>query len=168
MTKVVYSGSFDPITLGHIDILKRALKMFDEVIIAIGVNSKKSPLFSGVQRLELFRKAIADDAELRPNVNRIQIKQTSGLLADFAKAEGADAIVRGVRSTSEFEAETTMGLLNRQLSGIETVLLIADPALSAVSSSAVKEIAAFGGPVAGMVPKVVAQAMVTLPHGATN
>lgn len=159
MTVAVYSGSFDPITLGHLDVVRRALKVFDEIVFAIGVNQKKTPMFTGEERTALLNQAIREDEVLRAQAGRIQIKQTSGLLADFAQTVEANAIIRGVRSAGEFESETTMGLLNRQLTGIETVLLIADPTLSHISSSAVKEIAAFGGSVEGMVPEVVVDAI---------
>jgi len=163
MSKVVYSGSFDPITLGHLDVVRRALKVFDEVVIAIGINGKKSPMFSPAQRIELWQQAIDDDSTLRVEKDRITIGQTTGLIAEYAQASKADALIRGVRSPSEFEAETTMALLNRQLTGLETVLLVADPNLGHISSSAVKEIVAFGGDITGMVPPAVAHALAKLP-----
>ena len=159
MTRAVYSGSFDPMTLGHLDIVRRAVKFFDGVIIAIGVNEKKTPKFDVAQRIALWQQAIHDDPELNAAKDRIIIGQTNGLIAEFAKANNATAIVRGVRTAADFESETTMALLNKQLTGVETVLLIADPNLGHISSSAVKEIVAFGGDVSGMVPDAVARAL---------
>jgi len=159
MTIGVYSGSFDPVTLGHLDIVRRSLKVFDKVIIAIGVNPNKLAMFPGEERAKLFAGAITNDPELQHQASRVQIKQTGRLLAEFAKAENANAIIRGVRTTGEYESEMLMGQLNKQLTGIETVFLVADPKLGAVSSSAVKEIAAFGGQIQSLVPANVALAM---------
>jgi len=162
MTTAVISGSFDPPTLGHIDLILRALRIFDKVIVAIGVNSRKIPMFPASDRVGLLEQALqqeldGDDPELWDA--KFEVQTTDKLLAEFAESVDADAIVRGVRTVAEYEAEMNMALLNRQLTGIETVLLFADPGLSFVSSSAVKEIAAFGGSVVGFVPSVVAQAM---------
>jgi len=157
MAIAVLPGSFDPPTLGHLDLVRRSLSIFDEVVIAIGVNSAKKPLFTMAQRIQLLQQALR--TELADAANRVRIESTDQLLAEFARTVKAQAIVRGVRTVAEYEAEMTMSLLNRQLTGIETVLLIANPSLSYVSSSAVKEIAAFGGSLTGLVPPVVAQAM---------
>jgi pantetheine-phosphate adenylyltransferase len=159
MTVAVYSGSFDPITLGHLDVIKRGLTVFDEVVIVIGVNPNKQSMFSAQERAALINSAIAESAYLNTNQSRLSIVVAEQLLAQVAKELQADAIVRGVRTASEFEAEQTMALLNRQLSGIETVLLIADPKYGHISSSGVKEIASFGGDVTGMVPDAVSQAL---------
>jgi len=170
MTRAVYSGSFDPVTYGHLDIIARSVEVFDAVMVAVAINSRKTPLFTAAERVDLLQKAIAASAAKGywegtnrkfPSevAERITVTTTTGLLAEFAKSVGANAIVRGVRTTGEFEAEMSMALLNRQLAGIETVMLIADPNLGHISSSAVKEIAHFGGDVTGFVPPVVAEAM---------
>ena len=159
MTLAIYSGSFDPPTLGHLDIIRRSLKIFDSLIIAIGVNHEKRSMFSGTEREQLLAGAIADDDELASLSSRIQIIQTDKLLAEFANEQQANAIIRGARSVGEFEAENTMALLNLQLTGIETVLIPANPALSYISSSRIKEIAAFGGDISPFVPPSVADAI---------
>jgi len=166
MTVAIYSGSFDPITFGHLDVIKRALTVFNKVLIVIGVNPNKQTLFSAQERADLISSALSESADLYSQQNRLPIFSTELLLTQVAKELRADAIVRGVRTASEFESEQTMALLNRQLSGIETVLLIADPKYGHISSSAVKEIASFGGDVSGMVPDVVAQALP--PAGCAN
>lgn len=159
MAKAVYTGSFDPPTLGHVDIIRRALGIFDELHILVSVNPNKKPLFSDAERVELLKEIISNDPELRDSAHgRVQIVKWPGLVVSYTEEFGG-VIVRGVRSASEFEAESTMALLNKQLTGVETVLLIADPTLGHISSSMVKEIASFGGSVQGMVPDLVAAAM---------
>lgn len=159
MTLAVFSGSFDPPTNGHLDVLRRALKIFDKVVVAIGVNPQKQSMFTAAERAALFHQAIRDDAGLNASASNIEISLTTGLLAQFATEKKANAIIRGVRTVAEYESEMNMALLNRDLTGIETVLLFAEPKLSYVSSSAVKEIAAFGGVVTPFVPEVVANAV---------
>ena len=148
----VCPGSFDPITLGHVDVVKRALSLFDEVIVAVANNPSKSHFLDSDQRVMLARQALA-------GVAGVTVEPVTGLLADFCMERGARAIVKGLRGTADFEAELSMSLLNRHLSGIETVFIMGDPALNHVASSLVKEIARYGGDVTGLVPDAVARTL---------
>ncbi|XCB30207.1 pantetheine-phosphate adenylyltransferase [Arcanobacterium hippocoleae] len=152
MKLAICPGSFDPITFGHIDVIERAANLFDEVIVAVAMNSQKNYLFQNNERVQLAREALMH----LPNV---QVELVSGLIADFAKARNAGAIVKGLRGSADFSNEETMALLNRNLSGIETIFLLSDSALSHVASSYVKEIAAYNGPIDKLVPKNVAAAI---------
>jgi len=153
MTIAIYAGSFDPITLGHVDIVERALTIFDIVIIGIARNAGKNALFSVPQRIELATAVFASYG------SRVQVKEVPGLLANFALKQHADALVRGVRNSKDYESEQPMAILNRQLCGLETVLIVGDPALSHISSSAVKELAGYGVDVTEMVPEPVVMAL---------
>ncbi|HET7292957.1 MAG TPA: pantetheine-phosphate adenylyltransferase [Vicinamibacteria bacterium] len=145
----VFPGSFDPITNGHIDIVNRALEVFDEVIIAILVNAEKKPLFSAAERLELIREAFRRDPRVRGDT-------FSGLLVDYAMRVGASVIIRGLRAISDFEYEFQMALMNRRLNPrIETVFLMAPEGFSYLSSRLVKEVFDLGGDVRSLVPPVV-------------
>jgi pantetheine-phosphate adenylyltransferase len=145
----VFPGSFDPITNGHIDIVDRALKVFDEVIISILVNADKKPLFSAEERLGLIRDAFRGEQRVRGDT-------FSGLLVDYAMRVGASVIIRGLRAISDFEYEFQMALMNRRLNPrIETVFLMAPEGFSYLSSRLVKEVFDLGGDVRGLVPPVV-------------
>jgi len=145
----VFPGSFDPITNGHIDIVDRALKVFDEVIISILVNAEKKPLFSVEERLALIRDAFRGEKRVRGDT-------FSGLLVDYAMRVGASVIIRGLRAISDFEYEFQMALMNRRLNPrIETVFLMAPEGFSYLSSRLVKEVFDLGGDVRGLVPPVV-------------
>ncbi len=145
----VFPGSFDPITNGHIDIVDRALRVFDEVIIAILVNREKKPLFSAEERMELIREAFRGEKRVRGDT-------FSGLLVDYAMRVGASVIIRGLRAISDFEYEFQMALMNRRLNPrIETVFLMAPEGFSYLSSRLVKEVFDLGGDVRGLVPPVV-------------
>ncbi|HJS57699.1 MAG TPA: pantetheine-phosphate adenylyltransferase [Vicinamibacteria bacterium] len=145
----VFPGSFDPITNGHIDIVDRALKVFDEVIISILVNAEKKPLFSPEERLGLIRDAFRGEKRVRGDT-------FSGLLVDYAMRIGASVIIRGLRAISDFEYEFQMALMNRRLNPrIETVFLMAPEGFSYLSSRLVKEVFDLGGDVRGLVPPVV-------------
>ncbi|MCB9557241.1 MAG: pantetheine-phosphate adenylyltransferase [Deltaproteobacteria bacterium] len=154
MTKLaVYPGSFDPVTNGHLDILKRALNVFDRVVVGVAVNISKSGLFSPDERVALLREAIGDDA-------RIEVESFTGLLVDYLKARGAKSIVRGLRAVADFEYEFQLAAMNRRLeAAIDTVFLMTDERHFYVSSSLVKEIARFGRDVGGFVPPCVARAL---------
>jgi pantetheine-phosphate adenylyltransferase len=142
-------GSFDPVTLGHLDIIERSARHFDEVIIAVIRNPQKAQsLFSLEERQEMLKEAL-------PHVGNVRIEFFKGLLVEFAKEHGADAIVRGLRAVSDFDYELQMAQMNQKLSGIDTFFLSTSPQYSFLSSSLVREIARFGGDVSAMVPKHV-------------
>ncbi len=150
----LYPGSFDPITYGHIDIVRRAAALFDSVVVAIALNSAKRPLFSLEERIQMLVEVLSDF----PNV---QIGSYEGLTVRYAEMQGAQAIIRGLRAVSDFESEFTMALTNKKLApNIETVFLMTEAQYSFISSSAVKEVASFGGCVRGMVPRVVEERLV--------
>jgi pantetheine-phosphate adenylyltransferase len=145
----VYPGSFDPITNGHVDIIERGLKVFDEVIIAILVNVDKKPLFTIEERVRLIRATYKGNP-------RVRVDTFSGLLVDYAEKVGASVIVRGLRAISDFEYEFQMALMNRRLDPrIETVFMAPAEGYSYVSSRLVKEVFQLGGPVSELVPPVV-------------
>jgi pantetheine-phosphate adenylyltransferase len=144
----VYPGSFDPITNGHIDIITRGLRMFDELIILIAYNPNKAGLFTVQERMELVRGVIADE--------RVKVDCSAGLLVDYVKTLGANVILRGLRAVSDFEYEFQMALINRRLNrDIETVFLMTGYQWFYTSSNLIKEAAGLGGSVQGLVPDVV-------------
>lgn len=142
----VYPGSFDPLTLGHVDVIERAASLFDKLIVSVGVNSSKAPLLSVQERIKAARESLVH----LPNV---EVDQFSGLVMEYAKAKGAHTIVRGLRATADFEYEFQMATVNRKLSdGLETVFLMTKWEHSFLSSSMVKELARLGGKFESMVP----------------
>jgi pantetheine-phosphate adenylyltransferase len=142
-------GSFDPVTLGHIDIIERSARHFDEVIVAVIRNPQKTQsLFSLEERQEMLKEALA-------HLSNVKIEFFYGLLVDFAKEHGAEAIVKGLRAVSDFDYELQMAQMNQRLSSIDTFFISTSPQHSFLSSSLVKEVARFGGDVSGMVPKHV-------------
>jgi len=146
---VVYPGTFDPITNGHVDLIIRALKLFDKVIVAIPEEvCHKNPLFSVEERLEIIKEIFKDN-------EKVEIKTFKGLLIDFVKDVGAVAIIRGLRAVSDFEYELQMALMNSHLSSVETIFFMSSEENMFVSSSIVKEVAKFGGDVSNKVPKIV-------------
>ena len=147
--KACYPGTFDPITKGHLDIIERASRMFDEVVILIMRNPNKKCLFSEAER----RQMIADCVASLPNADRISVEIGSGLTVEYAKSIGASAIIRGIRAVSDYEYELLQATANMYLNDrIETMLLIARPEYSFLSSSVVKEIGVNRGDISGMVP----------------
>ncbi len=149
----VYPGSFDPITNGHVDIIRRGLRVFDNLIILIAYNPGKSSLFTVEERIELINSVIGNDP-------RIRIDSFSGLLVDYVKKENAQVILRGLRAVSDFEYEFQMALINRRLDrDIETVFLMTGYKWFYTSSQLVKEAASHGGSVRGLVPDIVLQAL---------
>jgi pantetheine-phosphate adenylyltransferase len=147
--KAIYPGSFDPVTLGHLDIIQRAERLVDHLVVAVLHNPAKQPAFSVETRVEMLRELVAP----YPNV---EILSFHGLLVDFAKAQGAQCIVRGVRAFSDFEYEFQMALMNRKLApDLETLFLMPKEKYSAVSSRLVREIGAFGGDLHELVPEVL-------------
>ena len=141
----LFPGSFDPFTKGHADIVTRALALFDEVIIGVGYNEQKPGWMPIEERVEKIRQIYAEEP-------RIKVESYKGLTADFAKEKGISAIVRGVRTASDFEYELQMADVNKQLTGIETVLLPASPQLASLSSSVVRELAHFGQDISAFLP----------------
>jgi pantetheine-phosphate adenylyltransferase len=147
----VYPGTFDPPTLGHMDIIGRAASLFDRLVVGVFTNASKSPLFGIDERLALMTR------ETSGLSGRIEVRAASGLLVDFAASVGAVAIVRGLRNASDFDYEAQMAGINGQLSpDIETVFLVAEPRLQPISSTLVKEIARSGGSIASFVTPAVA------------
>ncbi|MBP1751601.1 MAG: pantetheine-phosphate adenylyltransferase [Geobacteraceae bacterium] len=149
----VYPGSFDPITFGHLDIINRALKIFDEVIIAVSRNERKSPMFSVNERVDLIKSVVGD-------IPRAKVDTFDGLLVDYVRTRKAQAIIRGLRAISDFEYELQMAQTNRSISkDVETVFLMTSVFYSFLSSSIVKEVSSMNGPVDGLVPLVVKKAL---------
>ncbi|MDR3116597.1 MAG: pantetheine-phosphate adenylyltransferase [Bifidobacteriaceae bacterium] len=159
---VVYPGSFDPITLGHIDIIKRISNKFDQVIILVANNENKKTVFSLDERLNLIKQSLKESGvRTKKNTEKsnIRIEKHSGLLVDFVKQEDCDFIIRGLRRASDFDIEYDMARLNKHISGVETLLVSADPKFTHIASSYVKEIAKYGGDISGLVPEIVAQSI---------
>lgn len=149
MRRVVYPGSFDPITNGHLDIIKRASEIFDEVVVAVLVNPDKKGLFDINDRVNLIEKTTSDIANVR-------VESFTGLLIDFMNKVEANIIVKGLRAISDFEYEFQMALLNTKLdSNIETVFLMTSEKYSYISSSSIKQIAMFGGNITDFVPEII-------------
>jgi pantetheine-phosphate adenylyltransferase len=131
--KAIFPGTFDPFTIGHYSVVKRALTFMDEVIIGIGVNEKKKTYFPIEKRVEMIRRLFADEP-------RIQVAAYDGLTVDFAREQGAGFIIRGIRTVHDFEYEETIADVNRKLAGVETILLFTEPELTSVSSTIVREL----------------------------
>lgn len=150
---VIYPGTFDPVTFGHLDVIERATKLFDQVIVAITTNTRKEPLFSLEERLALAKKATAQ-------IKKAKVEHFSGLLVDYAKKKKARVIIRGLRELSDFEAEFQQATVNRKLSPeIETVFIITNPKYFYLNSTMVKEIASMHGKLDCFVPREVKQAL---------
>jgi pantetheine-phosphate adenylyltransferase len=148
----VYPGTFDPITLGHLDIIRRATKLVDRLVVGVTTNPSKEPMFSVEERLEMVRRETAEIAD-----GKIQVVDFDSLLMDFAEREGASMIIRGLRAVGDFEYEFQMGGMNQQLNNrIETVFLMADVSLQPIASRLVKEIARYGGSIDKFVTPAVA------------
>ena len=143
--KCLFPGSFDPFTLGHKSIVDRVLPMADEVVIAIGMNAGKKSMFSLEERMAQIQKVYANEP-------RVKVASYEGLTTDFAESIGATVMVRGVRTAQDFEFERTLADVNRQLTGIETILLITEPQYSAISSSVVRELLSYGKDVKDFLP----------------
>lgn len=142
----VYPGSFDPVTIGHLDIIHRAAAIFDKVCVVVMINPHKKPVFTPAERVDMIRRTMGD----LPNV---EVESSDGLLTSFAEEKGAGVIVKGLRAVSDYEYEFQMALVNRRLSpGIETVFLSAGAENMFLSSSVVKQIAQFGGDISCFVP----------------
>ena len=151
--RAIYPGSFDPVTNGHLDVIDRARKLFDEVIVAVAHNDQKHPLFTLEERLELLQSTVG-------KMKNVEIAPLDGLLVDFAVARKATAVIRGLRAISDFEFEFQMALMNRKLEArVETIFLMPKEEYTYLSSRIVKEIARLGGEVTDFVPARVARAL---------
>ena len=148
MRRAVCPGSFDPVTHGHVDIVRRAAGLFDEVVVAVGVNRSKNRLFTPEERMEMLAEACAD-------LPQVRVAGFTGLLTTFCQEQGAHAVVKGLRAGSDFDYELQMAQMNSALTGIETVFLPTTPAYSFLASSLVKEVATLGGDVSALVPPSV-------------
>jgi pantetheine-phosphate adenylyltransferase len=153
VTLAVYPGTFDPITNGHVDILRRSLKIFDLVVVALAENVRKAPLFSSDERRKLIGDALGQD-------KRLEVDAFQGLLADYCRRRGANVVIRGLRALADFEYEFQSAHMNRRLApDVETLFLMTGEESFYVSSSLVKEVALMGGDVSGLVPAGVAAAL---------
>jgi len=153
VTLAVYPGTFDPITNGHVDILRRSLKIFDRVVVALAENVRKAPLFTSDERRKLIADAVKEDG-------RLEIDAFQGLLADYCRRRGANVVIRGLRALADFEYEFQSAHMNRRLApDVETLFLMTGEESFYVSSSLVKEVALMGGDVSGLVPAGVAAAL---------
>ena len=146
--RAVCPGSFDPVTNGHLDIVERAASLFDEVVVAVGVNASKNRLFSAEERIAMLEEACA-------GWDNVRVDGFTGLLTDFCLAHEVHAIVKGLRAVSDFDYELQMAQMNSSLAPIETVFVPTSPEWSFLASSLVKEVATFGGDVSGLVPDFV-------------
>jgi pantetheine-phosphate adenylyltransferase len=145
---VLCPGTFDPATNGHLDIIERASRRFDAVVVGVLDNPAKQPLFSAEERVQMLKEATGGLAN-------VSVAAFSGLLVEAARSVGADAVVKGLRAVTDFETEIQMAQMNRALAGVETLFMTTSPAWSFLSSSLVKEVARFGGDVSGLVPPAV-------------
>ncbi|OLT53947.1 pantetheine-phosphate adenylyltransferase [Cellulosimicrobium sp. CUA-896] len=154
MTTAVCPGSFDPITLGHLDIVARARALFDDVVVGVARNASKNALLGVDERVRLARQAVE-----HAGLDGVRVEVVPGLLVDFCREVGATAVVKGLRGGADFDAELPMALMNRHLAAVETVFVAGDSALQHVASSLVKDIARHGGPVDDLVPPGVGEAV---------
>lgn len=153
MRTAIYAGSFDPMTRGHEDLIRRTLGFVDRLVVGVAQNSSKQPMFSVAERVDLMRTTLDGEP-------RVQVKSFEGLLVDFARNEGANLLIRGLRAVSDFEYEYQMALMNRHLSpNLETVFMVPSIDTTYISASLVREVARLGGDVSTLVHPAVAQAM---------
>ena len=153
----VYPGSFDPITLGHVDIIERAASLFDELEVLVVHNPEKAPRFSSSERVELVKASLAEAGIKNSNIRVTEL--SSGLLVDYLRDVDAKVLLKGFRNNVDLDYELPMAKVNRDLSGIETIFIAADPQYGLVASSLVRQVAELGGPVEKYVSKVVAKAL---------
>jgi pantetheine-phosphate adenylyltransferase len=157
MRRAACPGSFDPVTLGHLDIIGRAASLYDEVVVAVGLNASKNRMFSFEERTEMLREATA-------RYGNVSVDSFDGLIVDFCKSRDIPVIVKGLRAVSDFDYELQMAQMNLGLQGIETMFMTTNPQYSFLSSSLVKEVATYGGDVSGLVPDVVHQRLLARVH----
>ena len=153
MRRAVCPGSFDPVTLGHLDIVERASKIYDEVVVAVLVNKKKSSLYTVAERMDLLREVTAV-------YGNVTVDSFYGLLVDYCRTHQIPVIVKGLRAISDFDYELQMAQMNHGLAGVETLFMTTNPLYSFLSSSLVKEVATYGGDVSGLVPPLVHTSLV--------
>ncbi len=154
MTIAVYPGSFDPVTNGHLNLLERSLALFDQVIVAVSSNIRKTPLFTTQERMEMIREVVGKD-------DRVEIDAFDGLLVQYAQKRQAKVILRGLRAIADFEYEFQMAHMNRQLAAeVDTIFMMTGEEHFYVSSSLVREVAGFGGSVTGLVPPLVEKKLI--------
>ena len=150
--RAIYPGSFDPITMGHLDIIERSARLSDEVVVALLSNIEKQPMFTTEERVEMIREIVP--------LNNVRVGTFEGLLVHYAVQQQAQFVVRGIRAISDYEYELQMALMNRRLEpSVETVFLMAGEAYSYISSRLIKEVFKLGGPINGLVPKLVEERM---------
>ncbi len=155
---VIFPGTFDPITNGHLDVIQRGRKLFDELIVAVGTNPEKQTLFDSDERVELIRKVLVDYPDVR-------VEAFDGLTVDFAMKIGAEAILRGIRNSSDLQFEFQVALTNRVVAGVETVFIMTNPDFAFTSSSLIKQIASMGGDVSALIPPPVIDAILKKRNG---
>lgn len=153
MRTAVYPGSFDPITNGHLDVIQRASRLFDRVIVAIAINESKEPLFTMAQRKELTQRSVQ-------HLSNVQVDTFTGLLVDYVVEKGGEAVIRGLRAVSDFEFEFQLALMNRKLNErVETIFMMPKETYTFISSRMIKEVARLGGDIASFVPAHVEAAL---------
>lgn len=152
MTVALCPGSFDPPTLGHVDVIRRCARLFDRVVVGVVVNPSKQSFFSLEERVGFLQASLAD-------LDKVVVRHHQGLLVDFARREGAAVLVKGLRAVNDFDSELQMAQMNQTVGEIETMFMPTRPRWSFLSSSLIREVASLGGSVAGLVPESVAQAM---------
>jgi pantetheine-phosphate adenylyltransferase len=149
MRRVVCPGSFDPVTNGHLDIIGRAARLYDEIVVAVLVNQSKAGLFTVDERLEMLRAVTS-------HIPNVRVESFQGLLVDFCKANDIDVVIKGIRAVSDFDYELQMAQMNVGLAGVETLFMATNPLYSFLSSSLIKDVAKWGGDVTPHVPELVA------------
>ena len=153
MAKAIYPGTFDPVTYGHIDIIKRAREIFDSIVVTVAINTGKTPLFSTKERVDMLKESLKE-------FDNVSVDSFDGLVVDHAKGVGATSIIRGLRALSDFEYEFQMALMNRKLSGnISTVFLMPHEKYTYLNSSIVRNLASFKSNVSDFVPPIVQKAL---------
>ena len=148
MRRVVCPGSFDPVTNGHLDIISRASRLYDEVVVAVLINITKKSLFTVEERMEMLR-------EVTTRYGNVRVDSFHGLLVDFCEANGISAVVKGLRAVSDFDYELQMAQMNYSMAKVETMFMTTNPLYSFLSSSLIREVAKYGGDVSGLVPEQV-------------
>ncbi len=159
---VIYAGSFDPITRGHLDVLQRARQLFDHIVVGIGQNPEKASLFTPAERLEMTRALVKELVEQSPTGAAVDVHGYKGLTVDFARTHNAVAIIRGIRNITDLAAETQLAITNRQVADIETVFIVTDERFAYTSSSLIRQVAALGGSLdrlSALVPRLVIDRM---------